>query len=196
MSELLDKRSNQEPTHKEILYSEDEVIARIDEMAADIIERYKNTDPLFVCILHGAIPFTNGLMMSIARQDPSFTPNLKTMVVSHYGPNREPGQMRVVTPLPHEDEAALPGKTAIILDDLIDRGDTIDFTKQYLEDHGAAKVEAIVLVKKMVDPPTETEIAMYGFEAPDEWLIGMGMDDSSVRPEANRWAGWIAIANS
>ena len=36
---------------------------------------------------------------------------------------------------------------------------------------------------------------MFGFEAPDVWLTGMGMDNTRIAPEANRWAGWIAIAH-
>ena len=46
------------------------------------------------------------------------------------------------------------------------------------------------------NPPVERNIAMFGFEAPDVWLTGMGMDNTKIAPEANRWAGWIAIAHA
>ena len=74
-------------------------------------------------------------------------------------------------------------------------GGTTDFTEEHLYGYGAGKVERIVLVKKIKDPPVERNIAMFGFEAPDVWLTGMGMDNTRIAPEANRWAGWIAIAH-
>ncbi len=71
-----------------------------------------------------------------------------------------------------------------------------NYAKQHLLGYGAERVDCMVLVKKRKDPPIDGNPVMYGFEAPDEWLTGMGMDDSRIAPEANRWAGWIAVANA
>jgi hypoxanthine phosphoribosyltransferase len=181
--------------YKEILYSEAEVEARIAEMAVEITRSYKGTDTLFVSLLNGALPFTAKLMCAIQHHDPYFHPNVQSMIVSSYGSNRDPGVPRLVTDLP-PDYRVLTGRHVVLLDDLVDRGGTTDFTERHLYGYGATAIERIVLVKKLKSPPVECNLAMYGFEAPDVWLTGMGMDNVIIATEANRWAGWIAIANT
>ncbi|MGO8724679.1 MAG: phosphoribosyltransferase [Acidimicrobiales bacterium] len=184
----------QAPLYKEILYTEAEVDARIAAMAVDITRIYKGRDTLFVSLLNGAQPFTAKLMRAIQHHDPYFHPNVQSMIVSRYGSRRHGGEPRLVTDLP-PGYRALGKRHVVLLDDLVDGGGTTDFTERHLYGYGAETVERIVLVKKLKQPPIEANIAMYGFEAPDVWLTGMGMDNVGIAPEANRWAGWIAIAN-
>jgi hypoxanthine phosphoribosyltransferase len=181
--------------YKEILYTEDEVDARIAAMAVAICRSYKDADALFVSLLNGAQAFTAKLMRAIQHHDPQFHPNVQSMIVSRYGTGRDARRPRLVTDLP-PDYRVLTGRHVILLDDLVDEGGTTDFTEAHLHGYGARKVERIVLVKKTKNPPIAAEIAMYAFDAPDVWLTGMGMDDVRIAPEANRWAGWIAIANT
>lgn len=180
--------------YKKILYTERQVNARITQMAAEASMRYIGRNTIFVSLLNGAAPFTAKFMSAIQRQNPHFHPNAQSMIISRYGPNREPGETRVVTDLPPEYRK-LNGRHVVIIDDLIDGGGTTEFAKQHLYNYGADKVEIIVLVKKQKNPPIGARLAMYGFDAPDAWLTGMGMDDDRLGNEANRWAGWIAIAN-
>jgi hypoxanthine phosphoribosyltransferase len=188
--------SEQPANYKAILYSEEQVSRRIDEMAAEVIARYRQTKTIFVSLLNGAQPFTAKLMFAIQRLDPNFHPNVQSMIISHYGPNREPGPMRVVTDLPPEYRD-LAGVHAVVLEDLIDRGGTLHYAAEHLRACGAESVESIVLVRKHKEPPVASNIVMVGFDdVPDVWLTGMGMDDQSTAPEANRWAAWIATANS
>lgn len=186
-----------QPAHfKEILYSEEQVNRRIGELAAEVIARYRDTNIIFVSLLNGAQPFTAKLMFAIQRLDPNFHPNVQSMIISHYGPNREPGLMRLVTDLPPEYRD-LTGMHAVVLDDLIDRGSTLQHAADHLRACGAERVESIVLVRKRKDPPVSSNVVMVGFDdLPNVWLTGMGMDDQRTAPNANRWAGWIAIANA
>lgn len=182
--------------YQEILFSEEEVSQRIDELAAEVIARYRGTKTIFVSLLNGAQPFTAKLMYAIQRLEPNFHPNVQSMIISHYGPNREPGEMRLVTDLPPEYRD-LTGLRAVVLDDLIDRGKTLFYAAEHLCARGAESVESIVLVRKLKDPPIDSNVVLVGFDdVPDVWLTGMGMDDHGIAPEANRWAAWIAIANS
>jgi hypoxanthine phosphoribosyltransferase len=186
--------SEQQANYKAILLSEKQVSQRIDEMAAEVIARYRDTQTIFVSLLNGAQPFTSKLMFAIQRLDPNFHPNVQSMIISHYGPNREPGPMRVVTDLPPEYRD-LAGMHAVVLDDLVDRGGTLHYAAEHLRACGAKSVESIVLVRKHKDPPVNSNVIMVGFDdLPDVWLTGMGMDDQATAPEANRWAAWIAIA--
>lgn len=180
--------------YKKMLFTVAEVETRISEMAAEIIKKYNPTKTIFVSLLNGAQPFSSKLMFAIQTLDPNFHPNVQSMIVSRYGAHREPGPLRLVTDLP-PSYRDLKGNNIVLLDDLIDEGDTLEYAKQHLLNYGAEHVESIVLVKKTKDPAVESSIAMYGFEAPDVWLTGMGMDDDRLASEGNRWAGWIAIAN-
>jgi len=195
VSQVQEPGTAQAPLYEEILYTESEVDTRIAEMAVDITRRYGGTDTLFVSLLNGAQPFTAKLMRAIQLHDPRFHPNVQSMIVSRYGSGRDAGTPRLVTDLP-PDYRVLTGRHVVLLDDLVDGGGTTDFTEGHLYSYGAEKVERIVLVKKLKDPPVERNIAMFGFEAPDVWLTGMGMDNVMIAPEANRWAGWIAIAHA
>ncbi len=180
--------------YKELLFTEAEVDARIAEMAAEITERYDPSTTIFVSLLNGAQPFTSKLMYAIQAHRPDYHPNVQSMIVSRYGINREPGQLRLVTDLPAEYRD-LNGYHVVVLDDLIDGGETLAFAREHLLSYGATGVEYVVLVRKQKDRPVPPALAMHGFETPDRWLTGMGMDDIRLGREANRWAGWIAIAN-
>ena len=92
--------SEKPANYKEILYSEEQVHQRIDGLAAEVIARYRGRQTMFVSLLNGAQPFTAKLMFAIQRLDPNFHPDVQSMIISHYGPNREPGEMRLVTDLP------------------------------------------------------------------------------------------------
>jgi hypoxanthine phosphoribosyltransferase len=163
-------------------------------MAVDITARYDPGTTIFVSLLNGAQPFTAKLMCAIQAHRPSYHPNVQSLIISRYGVNREPGPLRLVTDLPpaYRD---LTGYQVVVLDDLIDGGETLAYASEHLLGYGATRVEYVVLVRKQKGHPTPPALALYGFETPDRWLTGMGMDDTRLGREANRWAGWIAIAN-
>ena len=181
---------------KEILFTPEEVDAKIEEMAATLVEMFKDKDKekiLFVELLNGAQAFASKLMFAIDRLDPSFKPNLQAMIISRYGESRDGSEIRVVTDLP-PDYRDLTGYDVVILDDLIDEGVTLEFGRELLLGYGSQSVESVVLVKKNKRTKTVGKVALFGFETEDVWLTGMGMDNSSIEgAEANRWYGGIAI---
>jgi hypoxanthine phosphoribosyltransferase len=181
--------------YKKILFNADQVNARIDEMAEKIIASYDSEATVFVSLLNGALPFSSKLMQAIQMRDPYYHPNVQSMIVSRYGRSRTPGPLQLITDLP-PNYRDLTGKHVVLIDDLIDEGDTLKYAEEHLLKYGAKRVDNVVLVKKTKDPAVEAHVAMFGFEAPDVWLTGMGMDDERLGSEGNRWAGWIAIANT
>jgi hypoxanthine-guanine phosphoribosyltransferase len=88
------------PLYKEMLFTADEVDARIDEIAAEIIKTYNSAHTVFVSLLNGAQPFSSRLMRAIQINDPYFHPNVPSMIVSRYGPNLEQGPLQLVTDIP------------------------------------------------------------------------------------------------
>lgn len=174
----------------EILFTATEVETRIRAIAEEIITDYKAAHPLFVCLLKGAAPFASALMTEITRLDPDFHPEMDYMTISTYGDGRTAGQSRVVMDL--APNTVVSGRTVIVLDDCLDKGHTAHFTGEHLRLNGAADVKLVVLAQKEVERENDLSADIYGFIAPDTWLVGMGMDDTSVAKEARRWLDYIA----
>lgn len=174
--------------YMKILYSTEQVEQRIKEMAREIITQYANEKPLFVCLLRGAVPFTSQLMMNIAREDPSFHPEVIYMHASAYGAGREAQETTVYSSV---DSETVANRAVIVLDDCLDRGVTYTKMKTLLLENGASSVGLIVLVNKDTVRSNVDTPLLVGFTTPDVWLVGMGMDDADTATEARRWDGYI-----
>jgi hypoxanthine phosphoribosyltransferase len=189
-------RSLEQPLYSQLWRTEDEVQARINEMAIEITDHFDGEDPLFVKLLMGGDPFATDLMKSIARQRPRFHHHLDAMIVSRYGAGRAGGELRIVTDL--SPKAMAKDRHVVLLDDITDTNETVRKTSQHLKVmHGVASVSVAVLVDRITPAQPEPGADFVGFTFEGgEWLTGMGLDDHNLAREGNRWAGFIAIANS
>lgn len=182
-------------TASHTIATEEQVTRRINELASEIITRYKNKNPLFVCLLRGGAPFATRLMFALTAQDPDFHPELDYVTIKTYGDKRTDRKPELLADLLPTTQTV--GRHIILLDDVLDRGGTADFAHNYMmEKHGASGVDLVVLVQKNLERALYPQATLWGFDAPAEWLTGMGMDDARVAKEANRWVSSIDIANS
>jgi hypoxanthine phosphoribosyltransferase len=182
------------PLYKEILVDEERVDARIDEMAGTALERYDSGPrPLYICLLRGGAPFSAAFMRAITRRDPRAHPELDYMTVRTYDKGREPKPPEIVMDV--SPSTTVEGRRAVLLDDVLDSGVTADATARHLLERGATGVDLVVLVQKLRDRVSYAAASLFGFELPDVWLTGMGLDDPQEGKEALRWAGYIAVAN-
>lgn len=175
-----------------VLFDESSVNERIKAMAAEIVERYRGQDPLFVCLLRGGAPFAMKLMFEITKHDPESYPEMDYMIVRTYGENREGKKSKLVTDLaPHTEKE---GRLAVLLDDTLDQGHTATFAADHLKQtHNVRDVELLVLVEKDVQREHWKHATLSCFTAGPEWLIGMGLDDGATAKEAGRWSSDIAV---
>lgn len=181
-------------TYKRLLKSAKAVDARIDELAAEIVKVYDGKKPLFVCLLRGGAPFATKLMFAVAKIAPKFHPELDYMTVKTYGDARSDKPPELIMDLAPNTEVT--GRQVILLDDTLDKGVTAEFASNYLTQiHGAKSVDLVVLVQKKRERKSYKNASLYGFELPDVWLTGMGLDDANLAKEANRWRNDIAEAN-
>lgn len=171
-----------------ILYTANQVTERIDAMAREIIDTYPADRPLFVCLLKGAVPFASRLMAAIAKHNPAFYPEVEYMHISAYGDEREASTATTYSSIA---DTVIRGRHVIVLDDCLDRGLTYQATKQHLLKQEAASVGLVVLAHKQTGQPNGEVPRIVGFNTPDVWLVGMGMDDAATAPEAERWADYI-----
>ena len=167
----------------------EQVDARIQELASEIITDLSGKQPLFVALLRGAAPFATKLMFAITEQAPDFHPEIDYMMVRTYGSGQHAGEPEIVTDLaPDTDVASRP---VIILDDVLDKGITAHFVAEHLRSRGAGDVRLAVLADKRTEKIHDIKADYCGFEVDDAWLVGMGMDDAGSGKEHSRWLGSI-----
>lgn len=158
------------------LYSEQDVMARIDALAAEIA-RDLPTDFLMAPVLTGAFVFAADLLRALHRHGAD--PAVDFVQLSSYGGAR--ASSGVVTLLKDFSEP-LEGRTVLVVDDVLDTGRSLHFAKRMVLDRGAMAAKVCVLVRKATGRSDDIDADYVGFEAGSrDFLIGYGMDDGGRR---------------
>lgn len=153
-----------------ILISEEQLKARIAEMAARVNERHRGSaeDLILVAVLKGAVFF----MTDFARQLELPT-QLEFMAVSSYGNSTSSsGVVRILKDLDRDIE----GRDVIILEDIIDSGLTLSWLMKNLRNRNPRSLEVVTLLRKPDALRARIDLADVGFDIPNEFVIGYGLD--------------------
>lgn len=158
---------------KEILINEQELREKIKEMGKKISEDYKNQEGelLVVGILKGASVFMSDLIRQI-----SLPITIDFMAVSSYGKDRaeSTGVVRILKDLDYDIE----GKHLIIVEDIVDSGLTLSYLSDMFIRRGARSVKIATLLDKPSGRKNHVKIDYLGFEVPEEFIVGYGIDYS------------------
>lgn len=153
---------------EKILFSEEEIAKRINELGQIITEDYKGTELIVVGILKGANIFMSDLVRKIQTKL-----EMDFMVVSSYGnSSKTSGVVRILKDLDLDVE----NKNVLIVEDIIDTGLTLTYLKEYLINRKAESVKICTLLNKTCRRQSEVPIDYVGYEVPDEFIIGYGID--------------------
>ena len=153
---------------KEVLFSEEAINERVKELAAKISEDYKGKELLVVGVLKGSVIFASELIKNI-----TIPCQIDFMAVSSYGDSSETtGVVRILKDLDSE----ISGKHIIIVEDIVDSGVTLNYLLNYLKSRNASSVEIVSLLTKPSRRKVDIDCKYIGFEAPDEFLVGYGLD--------------------
>lgn len=153
---------------KEVLVSEEQIKARLRELAATLMDDYKDKDLLMVCVLNGASVFYVNLIMEM-----DIALDMNFIRVSSYGAGTSSsGTVRILYDL----EADITGKDVLIVEDIIDSGNTLVRLSDLLKKRGAASVKCVALLDKKERREVDIEADYVGFEVPDKFLVGYGLD--------------------
>ena len=154
----------------EILIPETALQARIRELGRAISSDYEGKDPLLVGILIGAFVFLSDLLRSI-----SIACGVDFMATSSYGDATESsGIVRILKDL----DQSIEGRHVLIVDDLIDTGLTMDYLLETLRARYPASLRVCALLDKVPRRRREVRIDYRGFEIPDKFVVGYGLDYS------------------
>jgi hypoxanthine phosphoribosyltransferase len=152
-----------------ILIPEDRLQQRVEELAGAIDAVYADEDPpLLVCVLKGAFVFLADLTRQMTvRHEVDF------METSSYGARTESsGVVRILLDL----ERNIEGRHVLIVEDIVDSGRTLKYVTRNLETRNPARVRVCTLLNKPSRRVVDVPIDFAGFEVPDEFVIGYGLD--------------------
>jgi hypoxanthine phosphoribosyltransferase len=151
-----------------ILVQQDELSHRVRELGEQISRDYAGRDLFLVGVLKGAIFFLADLMRHI-----ELDCELDFMAVASYGSTTDSsGVVRILKDL----DAPIQGRDVLIVEDIVDSGLTLQYLKRTLKARDPASLEVCALLTKPARRKADVEIRYQGFEIPNQFVIGYGLD--------------------
>ena len=152
----------------EILVQRDELANRVRELAAEISRDYEGRELLLVGVLKGAVFFLSDLMRHLeTRCEVDF------MAVSSYGSSTDSsGVVRILKDL----DVSIEGREVLIVEDIVDSGLTLSYLMRTLQARDPASLEVCALLTKPERRKVDLPIRYVGFEIPNRFAIGYGLD--------------------
>ena len=151
-----------------VLLSEEEVDARIKQIAAQISRDYAGREIHLICVLKGGVFFTCELAKRL-----TVPVSLDFMSVSSYGAGTESsGVVRILKDL----DEPLAGKDVLIVEDIIDSGRTLAYLIEVLKQRGPKSVRLCTLLDKPERRVKDVKVDYCCFNIPDEFVVGYGLD--------------------
>ncbi|MDQ0644109.1 hypoxanthine phosphoribosyltransferase [Microbacterium murale] len=152
----------------DILVTEEEIKAKLAELAVQVAKDYEGKDLLLVGVLKGAVM----VMADFARELPFHAP-MDWMAVSSYGSStKSSGVVQIRKDL----DTDLHGKHVLIVEDIIDSGLTLSWLLENFESRGPESIEVLALLRKPDAAKVEIDCKYVGFDIPTEFVVGYGLD--------------------
>jgi hypoxanthine phosphoribosyltransferase len=159
--------SDLHPDLERILLSTDEIQERINVLADQISNDFQHADPLYLIgILKGAFIFLADLARHL-----KIPHRVDFMALSSYGKTTVSGAVRILMDL----KEPIEGQHVMIIEDIMDTGQTLNYLYRVLKERNPASLHTCVLLRKDRHS-LETRIDYLGFEIPDVWVVGYGLD--------------------
>ncbi|MFC5530033.1 hypoxanthine phosphoribosyltransferase [Cohnella yongneupensis] len=153
---------------QEVLYSEEVIQKKVQELGAAVSREYAGRNPLVICVLKGAFIFMADLSKNI-----TIPIELDFMAVSSYGNStRSSGEVKIIKDL----DASVEGRDVLIVEDIIDSGLTLSYLIDVLERRNALSVNVVALFDKPGRRTVDLNADYTGFTIPDAFVVGYGLD--------------------
>ncbi len=156
------------PDAESIIISEEEIKKRVRELGEQISADYAGREILVVSVLKGSVLFMADLIRNI-----TVPTRIDFVLLSSYGSGTESSGNVVIE---KDLQESVKDRDVLVVEDIVDTGHTLAFLKQYLLDKGCKSIRVCVLTNKPARRVTEVDIDYKGFEIPDKYVAGYGMD--------------------
>ena len=161
-------KSEMERDILKVLVTEEELKARITEMGAELYEQCHGKNPLFLGVLKGSFVFMADLVRACqVKSDVEFI-----AVSSYQNATVSSGRVQIT----HDLQQDITGRHLIIVEDILDSGNTLAFLKDYFMTKGAASITIVTLLDKPSRRTKAITADLAGFVVPDEFVVGYGLD--------------------
>ena len=155
------------PDLARILVSSEQIAQRVKELAEQISNDYRQSDRLYIIgILKGAFIFLADLTRQL-----TIPHAVDFMALSSYGKNTTSGAVRILMDL----REPIEGQHVLIVEDIVDTGSTLNYLNKILKGRNPASLRTCALVRK-VGRGFPVPIDYLGFDIPDVWVVGYGLD--------------------
>jgi hypoxanthine phosphoribosyltransferase len=172
-----------DPAIGEVLVTEEELRSRIAELGRQVSADYAGRDLLLVGVLKGAVFFLSDLMRSL-----DVSCEVDFMAVASYGSSTDSsGVVRILKDL----DASIEGRDVLIVEDIVDSGLTLSYLLRTMRARDPASLEVCALLTKPERRKSNVEIRYVGFEIPNRFVIGYGLDHG----QRYRQLPYVAVLN-
>ncbi len=152
----------------EVLFTQDQIHARLAELCRQIEADYAGRDLLIVGVLKGAVMVMADLARELRRDV-----EMDWMATSSYGTSTESsGVVRIVKDL----DTDIAGRHVLIVEDIVDSGLTLSWLRTNLESRNPASLEVCALLRKPEAARVDIDARYVGFDIPNEFVVGYGLD--------------------
>ena len=161
-------RSEMEKDILKVLLTEEEIKTRVQEMGEELYEKFQGKRPLFLGVLKGSFVFVADLVRACQLDS-----DIEFIAVSSYANSTEStGRVHIKYDLQQD----ITGRHLVIVEDILDSGNTLAFLKQYFVAKGAASITIVTLLDKPARREKVVTADLAGFTVPDEFVVGYGLD--------------------
>ncbi|NOZ55706.1 MAG: hypoxanthine phosphoribosyltransferase [Calditrichaeota bacterium] len=151
-----------------ILIPQDEMQQRIKELGEQISRDYQGSVPILVGVLNGAFIFLADLVRNL-----TIDCEIDFVKISSYGDAKESsGHIRVLKDL----DADIEGRDVLVVEDIVDSGLSVQWLRKYFTSRKPRSVRFVTLLKKLGSARVPYEVEYVGFEIPNEFVVGYGLD--------------------
>jgi hypoxanthine phosphoribosyltransferase len=152
-----------------VVYSADTIAERVRALGAEITAAYPaGSSPLLLGLLKGSFVFMADLVRCI-----DLPVHVDFLVVSSYGSGKtSSGRVKTL----YDANTSIEGRHVVLAEDIVDSGHTVNQLVPSLRERGPASLEVCTLLRKRTAEELVLEPRWVGFEAPDEFLVGYGLD--------------------
>ncbi len=150
-----------------VLISKEEIANRVKELAKQISSDYKDTEPVIICMLKGAVYFFADITQNL---DLSFTIDFARL--SSYKSGTVSGEIESIC----EITTDIKDKHVLIIEDIIDSGKTLNYFMEELKKSGPASIKLCALLDKPSRRVLPVNIDYLGFRIEDKFIVGYGLD--------------------
>ena len=161
-------KSNMEQDILKVLHTEEEIKKRVEEMGAELYDKFHDKDPLFVGVLNGCFIFMADLVRASQMKS-----QLEFIAVSSYKNSTvSSGAVQLTRDL----QCDITGRHLIVVEDILDSGNTLSKLTEILRARGVRSLKIVSLLDKPARHTHVVPVEYTGFVIPDKFVVGYGLD--------------------